>query len=394
MSRALLVAISLVITAACSASDTAPADGQQAADTGMIAATGFITENPVLPASLSVEDGDTIARDPDGRPYSYELLGKPLPGLSGQMADGTVFDPATLEGWMVIDVWGIWCGDCMADAPYVAALATAIDQDPDLGFLSIHTPANEHRTSDEDMFGKYGSVSAFFEAKGYSYPALIDEDASLRNALKISWTPSYLLVDPDGIIRGFRTDLSVAGGEPVKDFLKDVARARKSQGNAGLSDPFEQASIGLEGAMGLTGTIPFTTDSIRAAFPGHEIVPGQYMSREKTYPFFEVFKEEETEPLYRIEPDWTLGYVRRVSTTHPDVAGPSGEKIGVFPLNRLNKPDRSACAKTDKAGPPRLVCTKTGPSGQFHRIFDTAAGMDAAPLVEMAFLPVFAEDAD
>ena len=37
-------------------------------------ANGFITANPEIPAGVTIEEGD-IARDPDGRPYRYELLG-------------------------------------------------------------------------------------------------------------------------------------------------------------------------------------------------------------------------------------------------------------------------------------------------------------------------------
>lgn len=126
MIRQFISAASLIALVACG-------QGADKADHGVStdpnAATGFITSNTVAPETATVREGETIARDADGRPYSYALLGEPLPALSGQMADGTAFDPASLDGtWNVIDVWGIWCGDCMADAPYVAALVTAIEK--------------------------------------------------------------------------------------------------------------------------------------------------------------------------------------------------------------------------------------------------------------------------
>ena len=188
-------------------------------------ATGFITDNP-LPLDPA---GKEVRRDDYGRPYEYALLGEQLPHLTGTMMDGTPFDSTSLDNWTVIDVWGIWCGDCMRDAPYVAALATAIDQDPGLDFLSIHTPASAARTTPEEMFKKYGSLEAYFAEKGYSYPVLVDTDASLRDALKITWTPSYILVSPEGVVKGYRSEFSAAEGEPIKDFMKDIARVKAGQ---------------------------------------------------------------------------------------------------------------------------------------------------------------------
>jgi thiol-disulfide isomerase/thioredoxin len=187
-------------------------------------ATGFITANP-LPLA---EDG-SVRRDDYGRPYEYAFLGQKLPHFTGTMQDGSVFDSDNLTQWTVIDVWGLWCSDCQADAPYAAALSTAINQDPDLDFLSIHVPASAARATPEEMYKKYGSVDAYFAEKGYSYPVVIDSDASLRNTLRIDWTPSYLLVSPDGVVKGYRSEFSAAKGEPVKDFLKDIARVKAEQ---------------------------------------------------------------------------------------------------------------------------------------------------------------------
>lgn len=187
-------------------------------------ATGFIIANP-LPLA---EDG-SVRRDDYGRPYEYALLGEKLPHLTGTMLDGTTFDSDNLTNWTVIDIWGLWCSDCLADGPYVAALSTAIAQDPDLDFLSIHIPASAARTTPEEMYKKYGSVDAYFAEKDYSYPVVIDPDTSLRSALKIGWTPSYLLVSPEGVVKGYRSEFAAAKGEPVKDFLKDIARVKAEQ---------------------------------------------------------------------------------------------------------------------------------------------------------------------
>lgn len=214
MLRPLIVTTAIALLAACG----------QSGNPNSEKATGFITPATPVPASAETEPDD-VPRDEYGRPFDYDYLGEPLPAFSGPMNGGATFDSSALEGqWTVIDVWGLWCSDCMADAKYVAALASAIAQDPDLHFLSIHTPPSAARA--DEAYGRYGSVEAYFEEKGYSYPTVIDTNASIRDALEIAWTPSYLLVAPDLTVQGFRSELSAADGEPVKDFIRDIARVK------------------------------------------------------------------------------------------------------------------------------------------------------------------------
>lgn len=212
MIRTTLIAASIALLSACSQSEPD--------------ATGFITPDTPVPASAEQKSGD-VPRDDYGRPYSYAFLGEKLPAFSGTMLSGEEFSSDQLEGqWTVIDIWGLWCGDCMADAPYVAALATAISQDPDLTFMSIHTPPNAQRA--DEAYGKYDSVQSYFNSAGYSYATLLDTNASIRDTLDIAWTPSYLLIAPDGTVQGFRSELSAADGEPVKDFMRDIAEVKKA----------------------------------------------------------------------------------------------------------------------------------------------------------------------
>ncbi|MDJ0920411.1 MAG: TlpA disulfide reductase family protein [Henriciella sp.] len=194
---------------------------------GEIAATGFVTAASIaIPDSADLSRGD-VPRDSYGRPFTYEYLGEVLPAFSGTMATGDSFSSDSLaDRWVVIDVWGLWCGDCMRDAKYVAALSVALEQDPDLEFLSIHTPPSAARA--DEAYKKYESVPAYFEEVGYSYPTLIDTDASIRDTLKVRWTPSYLLLAPDGTVQGFRTEFAAADGEPVRDFLRDIAEVRET----------------------------------------------------------------------------------------------------------------------------------------------------------------------
>ncbi|MCR9078653.1 MAG: TlpA family protein disulfide reductase [Hyphomonadaceae bacterium] len=197
---------------------------EEPASVGEDAATGFYRPGATAPASADLSRGD-VPRDEYGRPYTYEGLGAPLPEFSGETTDQTSFSSSLLEGrWTVIEVWGIWCHDSRRDATYAAALSRALAQDPDVDFMSIHTPHNADST--HRALRGYDSVSAWFDEKGWEFLTVVDEDASIREALKIRWTPTYLLVAPDLTVQGFRTGLADAGDDAVKTFVQDIALTR------------------------------------------------------------------------------------------------------------------------------------------------------------------------
>ena len=245
MKPSILIFAAAVILGACGASDP-PVAAETAAPSEPVAeapapgpvAQGFITANTAPPEGAADTKGDGVYRDGDGRPFQYALLGQKLPEFAAPTSDGGTFSSADISRWTVIDVWGAWCSDCVADGPYVDALARAIAQDPDLDFVSIHVPANANRATPEELYGKYGSLEAYFASAGYTLPPVVlDTDASLRQQLQISWTPSYLLVSPDGVVRGFRTDLRVIEDQPVKTFIQDIAEVRKEVRDLLSSEP-------------------------------------------------------------------------------------------------------------------------------------------------------------
>jgi len=169
---------------------------------------------------LIVTDYDHESANVGTRPTSHPLLGKPLPAFRLAREDGESFSDAALRGrWTVIAFTGAWCGDSRADAPHLAALGSAIDQDPDLDIVAVHVDAR---------YGTFLSVSDFFAKSGIRMPAALDADRDVYRALEVSWVPSYLVVDPQGVVRGFRTDLSheTASEGGVKSFIRDIAILR------------------------------------------------------------------------------------------------------------------------------------------------------------------------
>ena len=187
-------------------------------------ATDYYRPGGEIPATADLSRGD-VPRDGYGRPYTYEGLGEPLPSFTGPLVSGASFSTAVLEGrWTVIEVWGIWCHDSRNDAPYAAELAKALALDPDVDFMSVHTPQNRERA--DKAMRSYDSVADWFDEKGWSFPTVVDADASIREALRVRWTPTYLVIAPDLTVQGFRTGLKDAGDTAVEDFVADIADTR------------------------------------------------------------------------------------------------------------------------------------------------------------------------
>jgi hypothetical protein len=217
MLRALIASLSALGLAAC-------AFAENPTNAGDSAATGFYRPGTTPPEGADLSRGD-VPRDDYGRPFSYEGLGEKLPDFIGETTDQTTFSSRMLDGrWTVIEVWGIWCHDSRRDATYAAALSRALALDPDVDFMSIHTPENADNA--HRALRGYDSVSDWFDENGWDFLTVIDTDASIRETLRIRWTPTYLLIAPDRTVQGFRTSLADAGDQAVKTFVQDIARTR------------------------------------------------------------------------------------------------------------------------------------------------------------------------
>jgi thiol-disulfide isomerase/thioredoxin len=174
----------------------------------------------VVAAGASAQTPPRVATDANGRPLSHPMVERRVPAFSAERATGGTFSQANLTGkWTVLDFWGIWCSDCMRDAPYTEALARAIAVDPAMQFIGVHV---------DKRYARWDSVAAYLREKGVTYPVLLDPEKNLYRAFEMQWVPTYLVIDPQGVVRGFRTDLSADGAPEggVKAFMQDIARLR------------------------------------------------------------------------------------------------------------------------------------------------------------------------
>jgi peroxiredoxin len=184
---------------------------------GLALAACAAPPRPSTPAASTSAESVAVAV----RPTSHPLIGHSAPGFALRGADGATISNASISGrWTVIAFVGAWCGDCRRDVPYLAALARAIDQDPDLNILAI--------IDERASYGDHLDAMRTFAVADAQLPMAIDEGRKVYDAFRMSWLPSYVVVDPDGVVRGFRTDLSTdtAGEGGVKRFIQDIAALR------------------------------------------------------------------------------------------------------------------------------------------------------------------------
>ncbi|MEM8921119.1 MAG: TlpA disulfide reductase family protein, partial [Pseudomonadota bacterium] len=197
--RTILLASAFAALAACGApnasetlSETSNASNDAHADPSIDTAINeFRTTSMIDFATAAKTKKSGVPADDYGRPLSYRGLDAKIPDFTASIYGGGEASQETLAGkWTVVKFWGMWCGDCVKDAPYVAALTDALESDPGTNFLSIHTPPSAARM--DEAMGKWGSLETYFADKGLSYPVAMDPDASLRDAFLIDWTPTYL----------------------------------------------------------------------------------------------------------------------------------------------------------------------------------------------------------
>lgn len=137
------------------------------------------------------------------RPATYSEIGKTSPNLSLSMLGGGKLTNAKFKGkTTILEFFGLWCPDCMIDAPLVAQFAKKANATKNMQFIAVHT---------HGRYGRWGSLDKFFKEKGYKYPVAIDDDKTAYNAFKIAWVPSFVIIDKNGIIRDYTNDLGVEG---------------------------------------------------------------------------------------------------------------------------------------------------------------------------------------
>ena len=116
---------------------------------------------------------------------------RPAPDFTLTATDETTLRLSDLRGKVVLlNFWATWCPPCEAELPDLNALHR--DYAEAQGFTVVGI----------DMEEALADVSAFAEARGLTYPLLLDTDGVVTNErFGVRSLPTSMIIDRDGMIR-------------------------------------------------------------------------------------------------------------------------------------------------------------------------------------------------
>lgn len=124
----------------------------------------------------------------------------PIPALDFTLTD-QFGNTHTLDQYkgktILLNFWATWCGPCRSEMPDLQAVYEDYgNNEKDLVVLGVAAPNLGQEGSAED-------ISSFLEENGYTYPTLMNEDASLFYSYGISSFPTTFMIDKNGNVYGY-----------------------------------------------------------------------------------------------------------------------------------------------------------------------------------------------
>ena len=112
-----------------------------------------------------------------------------------------------------LNFWATWCPPCRAEMPDIQELYEESVQDPESGpvILGVAFPGYGNEKDEE-------GIKAFLQENGYTYPTVMDTDASLMYKYYITAFPTTFMIDRDGNVFGY------VPGSMSKDIMEDIIR--------------------------------------------------------------------------------------------------------------------------------------------------------------------------
>ena len=141
-----------------------------------------------------------------------ELLPAPDFTLTDQY--GVTHTLSDYKGKVVfLNFWATWCPPCRAEMPDIQALyeENEAKEDSELVILGVAFPDYGDEMSED-------GIKTFLEENGYTYPTVMDTDASLILPYYITAYPTTCMIDRDGNVFGY------IPGSLTKDIMEDIIR--------------------------------------------------------------------------------------------------------------------------------------------------------------------------
>jgi peroxiredoxin len=144
----------------------------------------------VLPAAVAL--GLVVGCEPPPQPG--HAPGALAPEIFGKTVDGKDVKLSDYRGKVVlVSFWGTWCPPCRDLIPHETAMMTTKYKDRPFTILGV---ANDDRET----------LESFFQVHRLPWPNIVDGTGRIVKDWDVQAFPSYLLIDPNGVI--LRTWLS------------------------------------------------------------------------------------------------------------------------------------------------------------------------------------------
>lgn len=116
-------------------------------------------------------------------------IGLEAPEFTLSTVEGKEISLSSLKGAVVmLDFWASWCPYCVEGVPHAKQLYSAY-QDKDFELIGINFRESERK------------VQSFIDARGVTYPILLDTDGKVAQMYGVRGLPTYLIIDANGIVK-------------------------------------------------------------------------------------------------------------------------------------------------------------------------------------------------